>query len=535
MFLLFPAILCIRKGAKSICKCYAFREDTGTAGKERKLMKKIGIRLALAVLALCMLLPALVSCTKQGKSLYYLNFKPEVASVYDEIAAKYKAETGITLRVVTAASGTYEQTLKSEIGKADAPVLFQINGPTGYASWKNYCADLSGTEIYKHLTDKSLCITDGNGVYGIPYVVEGYGIIYNEEITDKYFALKDRGTNYQSMADITGFLQLKALVEDMTAHKEALGIEGVFAATSLKSGEDWRWHTHLANVPIYYEYLDRKVNVANPADYKTVLLTYSDAYRNIFDLYINNSTISPKLLGSKQVADSMAEFALGKCAMVQNGNWAYSQIADVAGNTVKKDKVKFLPIYTGISGESEQGLCIGTENYLAINKNVSEEKQKMAADFLLWLYNSESGKEFVTKKLEFIAPFDGFTDATQSSPLSAQVNEWMHKDAVFNIPWVFQTFPSQNFKDDVGAALLQYAQGSITWDRVKEIFVKRWAEEAAGNNVTPNTTPPTTSGPDTSMATMPGTSGSASGTDTTGGGMDSSSDSNTDILDGPLS
>ena len=446
-------------------------------------MKRFVRWILLAVLALVTM--ALASCGMRDDTIYYLNFKPESAQAFDRIAQKYKEETGVTLRVVTAASGTYEQTLKSEIGKADAPAIFQINGPVGFNSWKNYCADLSETEIYRHVTDKSLCITEGGKVYGLPYVVEGYGIIYNSEITDRYFQLPNRATSVSSMEEINSFAELKAVVEDMTAHKNELGIEGVFASTSLKSGEDWRWHTHLANVPVYYEFLDREIEIGKPESYKNVYLTYSDAYRNIFDLYINNSVTSPKLLGSKQVADSMAEFALGKCAMVQNGNWAYGQIKDVNGNKVKESAVKFLPIYTGITGEEEQGLCIGTEGYLAINKNVSAEKQKMAADFLAWLYTSESGKEFVINDLGFIPPFDTFANQKPKDVLSKQVSEWMDKEDVFTVPWIFQVFPSQNFKDAVGAALLQYAQGTVTWENVKETFVKEWARETGSSLPTP--------------------------------------------------
>jgi raffinose/stachyose/melibiose transport system substrate-binding protein len=157
-----------------------------------------------------------------GGEVYYLNFKPEVAELYQTIATEYKAETGVTLKVVTAAAGTYEQTLKSEIAKSDAPVLFQINGPVGYQSWKDYTADLSGTELYKHLTDKSMAVTDGTGVYGIPYVVEGYGIIYNNAIMTKYFALP--GAKAASMDAVNNFATLKAVVEDMTAKKADLGI-----------------------------------------------------------------------------------------------------------------------------------------------------------------------------------------------------------------------------------------------------------------------------------------------------------------------
>lgn len=132
------------------------------------------------------------SKTNSDEEIYFLNFKPEIAEIYEEIAEVYKEETGVTVKVNTAASGTYEQTLKSEIAKTDAPVIFQINGPVGYESWKDYCLDLKDTEIYQHLTDKSLAVTSGDGVYGIPYVVEGYGIIYNDEIMQKYFALSEK-------------------------------------------------------------------------------------------------------------------------------------------------------------------------------------------------------------------------------------------------------------------------------------------------------------------------------------------------------
>ena len=414
----------------------------------------------------------------KDQSIYYLNFNPEIADVYEDIAKTYSEETGVKLNVVTAASGTYEQTLKSEIAKADAPTIFQINGPKGYASWKNYCADLSNTEIYKHLADKALAIKSGDGVYGIPYVVEGYGIIYNKSIMDKYFQLGNKKTDIDSIDKIDNFEKLKAVVEDMTANKEALEINGVFAATSLKSGEDWRWQTHLANIPLYYEFQENNIDLSSDQT-KEIQFSKSNEYKNIFDLYINNSTVEPKLLGTKQVADSMAEFALGQCAMVQNGNWAWGQISDVSGNTVNEENIGFLPVYTGMSGEEKQGIAIGTENFFCVNSQVSVEKQKLAEDFLYWLFSSEKGKEYVVNKLGFIAPFDTFNDDEKpSDPLAREVARWMENDKISNIPWNFTVFPSQNFKDEFGAALLQYAQGKKSWDEVKTIVVDKWKSES---------------------------------------------------------
>jgi raffinose/stachyose/melibiose transport system substrate-binding protein len=319
--------------------------------------------------------PTQPPAAQAGGEVYYLNFKPEVAEIYQKIGEAYKAETGNTLKVVTAAAGTYEQTLKSEIAKSDAPVLFQINGPMGYQNWKDYTADLKDIELYKHLSDKNLAVTDAGGVYGIPYVVEGYGIIYNNAIMDKYFATD--GAKAKSMDEVNNFATLKAVVEDMTAKADQLGIKGVFCSTSLKPGEDWRWQTHLMDVPVFYEWRDNKIDITSDAT-KDFKFQYADNFKNIFDLYLNNSTTLPTLLGSKSVDDSMAEFALGGCAMVQNGNWAWGQINGVQGNTVKPEDVKFLPIYTGMPGEEKQSINVGTENFFAINKQASPEKQKLA-------------------------------------------------------------------------------------------------------------------------------------------------------------
>jgi raffinose/stachyose/melibiose transport system substrate-binding protein len=422
--------------------------------------------------------PATVAPATAGGEVYYLNFKPEVADVYAKIADEYKLETGVTLKVVTAASGTYEQTLKSEIAKSDPPVLFQINGPVGYAAWKDYCADLSKTQLYQHLADKTMAVTDAGGVYGIPYVVEGYGIIYNNAIMSKYFAMD--GAKAKSMADINNFATLKAVVEDMTTKKANLGIKGVFSSTSLKPGEDWRWQTHLADLPVFYEFRDNNIDIKNPAATMDINFQYADNFKNIFDLYLNNSTTPPTLLGSKSVDDSMAEFALGQSAMVQNGNWAWGQISGVTGNTVKAEDVKFLPIYTGMPGEEKQSINVGTENFFAINKQASPEKQKLAENFIWWLFSSPKGKAFVTNDLKFIAPFDTFAENEKpTDPLAKEVIRYMSDTSLYNVAWYFVVFPDQTFKNNFGAALLQYAQGTMKWPDVKQLFIDQWKLEKA--------------------------------------------------------
>lgn len=415
----------------------------------------------------------------ESVTVRFLNFKPEIAEQYEEIAKKYEDEKGVKVSVETAASNTYESTLTAKMSTSSAPTIFQINGPRGYATWKDYCEDLTDSKLYEHLTDKSLAIKSNDKVYGIPYTVEGYGIIYNEEIMDKYFKSSKKSTNYKSVDEIKSYKALKEVVEDMQKLKSELGIDGVFASTSLKSGEDWRWQTHLLNIPIYKEFNDNKTDLSSD-DVKNIQFKYSDNYKNIFNLYTDNSVTDKKLLGSKIVDESMAEFAKGKCAMVQNGNWAWSQISKISGNVVKEDKIKFMPIYMGLKGEEKQGICIGTENYLCINKKASDKEKTAAKDFIYWLFSSETGKKYVLNNLDLIAPFDTFGDTeVPNDPLSKQVLEWSKKTDTETIPWVFTVFPSQNFKNSVGSDLLQYVQGKKGWNDFKSTVTNEWKKESA--------------------------------------------------------
>lgn len=444
-------------------------------------MKQKSLSLLLTFICILSLFNLAGCGEKKTSDVYFLNFKPESASVYEELAEKYSKEKGVKVKVVTAAANNYEQTLKSEIAKSDAPTIFQINGPVGYDAWKNYCLDIKDSKLYSMLSDKDLAIKDDGGVYAVPYVVEGYGIIYNNAIMKRYFALPNKKSELSSAEEIDSFDKLKTVVEDMTANLKKLGIEGVFASTSLATGEDWRWQTHLLNVPLYYEIIEKGEDLdagISLLDAKEISYKYSKNFETLFDLYTNNSITPKTLLGSKSVADSMAEFALGKVAMVQNGNWAWSQISGVEGNTVTASDIKMLPLYTGVEGEKGQGLCIGTENYFAINKNATEEQQKASLDFLHWLFSSDEGKKYVTEKLGFITPFNTFSEKDlPNDPLAKEISRYMNDDSIENIPWAFSAFPSDAYKKAVGNSLLEYAQGTGKWEDVRKTIIDTWKSE----------------------------------------------------------
>ncbi|MEG0961640.1 MAG: ABC transporter substrate-binding protein [Lachnospiraceae bacterium] len=400
-------------------------------------------------------------------SVYFLNFKPEQADQWKELAEMYTKESGVPVIVETAASGTYESTLKSEMAKEEAPTLFQVNGPIGLASWKDYCYDLKDSAIYKDLKSDEFALTnEDGGIAGVAYVIETYGIVYNKALVKKYCAL-DKAV-IKDAAEINSFAKLKAVADDMQARKDELGIKGAFASAGMDSSSDWRFKTHLANLPIYYEYQADGIGSTNK-----IQGTFLDNYKNIYDLYITDSTVEPTMLSGMTGEDAAAEFAMGEAVFYQNGTWAYS---DVTGNEVADEDMGMLPIYIGADGEENQGLCTGSENYWCVNKNASKEDIQATLDFLEWVTTSDDGRTFVRDELQFVTPFKSLDEYLPKNPLIEAANEYIEAGKT-SVAWCFTTMPSEEWKNGVGSALLEYAQGTGKWDGVKTAFVDGWASE----------------------------------------------------------
>ena len=386
--------------------------------------------------------------------VYYLNFKPEADEYWQDLAKEYTEETGVPVTVLTAASGEYEKTLKSEMAKSEAPTLFQVNGPVGLASWKDYCADLSGTDVDNELTNKAYELKDGDKVAGIGYVTEAYGLITNNALLKK--------AGYDA-SEITSFDKLKEVAEDITARKDELGFSA-FTSAGMDGSSDWRFKTHLANLPIYYEYQ------ADGVDNKDELSgKYLDNYKAVWDLYINNSTIDPSQLSTATGDQSEAEFVDEKAVFFQNGTWEYDAV-----KAIGDENIAYLPIYFGVDDENE-GICMGTENYWCVNTQASEADQKATLDFMYWCVTSDKGVEAMTSgdKMGFNIPFNKNPESTNVLFKLANAN------TATPVSWNFTTMPSENWKNDLGQALTIYAadQTDANWKNVVSAFVDNWKVE----------------------------------------------------------
>ena len=402
------------------------------------------------------------SAKSDSGKVYYLNFKPEADDAWQALAKEYTKETGVDVTVVTAASNKYEETLMAEMSKSEAPTLFHVNGPVGLKNWKDYAMDLSDTDVYKNLNGDEYALKDGDEVKGIAMAVETYGIITNTKL------LKEAG---YTVDDIQSFDDLKKVAEDITARKDELGF-AAFTSAGMDDSSDWRFKTHLSNLPIYFEYQDE-----NETSTDAIKGTYLDNYKNIFDLYINNSTCDPKELASKTGDDSEAEFINGEAVFFQNGSWEYGNV--VGDKKLSADDVTMIPIYIGVGDEANQGLCTGTENYWCVNSAADEKDIQATLDFMNWCVSSDKGTTAMADDMGFVIPFK---DAKDTDNVFVQKDKEMQAAGKTTIPWDFTTIPSEQWKADLSSALTAYAAGTGSWDDVKTAFVDGWAKEYKATN-----------------------------------------------------
>ena len=419
-------------------------------------MKKLTAMSMAALMAASMIPAVPVMAEGEGK-VYYLNFKPEADEAWQNLAKAYTEETGTEVTVVTAASGQYETTLQSEMAKSDAPTLFQVNGPVGLKNWKDYCYDLKDSEIFSQLTSDAYALKDGETVPGIAYVIESYGLITNKTLLEK--------AGY-TLDDIKSYDQLKAVADDIQSRKDELGIKGAFTSAGMDASSDWRFKTHLANLPIYYEYQEEGID-----DTAEIKGTFLENYKNLFDLYITDSTCDPAELSAKTADDSRNEFVNSEAVFYQNGSWEYAELAKTFGD----DELAMIPIYFGVDDEN-QGLATGTENYWCVNKNASEEDIQATLDFMNWCVTSETGTKAMSEDMGFTIPF---------KTAVAPTNVFVKQDAEYTeagltpVSWNFTTMPSEEWKNGVGTALTSYAAETGSWDEVVSAFVDNWAMEKA--------------------------------------------------------
>lgn len=414
-------------------------------------------------------------------SVYLLNFKPETDEAWQNLAQTYTDQTGVDVTVLTAADGQYNTTLQAEMAKAEAPTIFTVGNSAAAKTWADYTMDLSDTAIYDHLTDKSLTIKNDDKVVSVANCYECYGIIYNKTILEGYCGMD--GAVVKSIDEINNFDTLKAVADDINARvdeiNDALGTDltEAFASAGLDDGSSWRFSGHLANMPLYYEFKDDGADLI--AGEEKITGKYLDNFKAVWDMYTSDSAADPKTLNSGAL-NAEAELGMGEAVFYQNGDWEFAPLTNPDnGYTVTAEDLSMMPIYFGVDDEN-QGLCVGTENYWAVNQKASQEDIDASLDFLEWCITSDEGRDAITNDMGLTAPFDTFTGDFETKNAFAQASNALMADGKTSVAWSFNATPNvDTWRANVVAPLTAYTAGEGSWDDVVTAFVDGWADQWA--------------------------------------------------------
>ena len=425
-------------------------------------MKKV-----LAILLACMLVIPTIAVTAMAEdaapegSVYWLNFKPESDQALQDIAARYTEETGVPVKVVTAASGTYSQTLTAEMDKSSAPTMFVVGNQAGVVTWDDYCYDLSGTPIAEELNTDAYSLYDADGkLCSIGYSIEAFGIIVNTAL------LEEAG---HSLDEITDFDSLKAVADDIHARADELGFDA-FTSSGMDDSSSWRFSGHLANLDLYYESRDAGGWTETPAE---ITGAYLENFKNLWDLYTTDTATDKAALATGGF-DAEAEFGNGEAVFFQNGSWEYAGLTDNYG--MDPATLAMIPFYSGVEGEEEAGLNCGTENCWAVNAKASEADIQATLDFMYWLVNDGSEDAVATFGLmpykNAVAPENVFL---------AQADQYT-LDGKYVMTWAFNYTPNTDeWRAGVVSAMNQYDAGG-DWAMVEAAFVQGWAQQYSAIN-----------------------------------------------------
>ena len=400
--------------------------------------------------------------TEAAGRVFWLNFKPEADGTLQKVAAMYTEKTGVPVTIQTAASGTYNETLTAAMDKEAPPTMFVVGNQAAVDTWGDYCYDLTGTPIAGELTSDAYNLYDADGkLCSIGYCYECYGIIVNEDLLAK--------AGYQ-LSDITNFETLKAVAEDIHSRVAELGFDA-FTSSSMSGDSSWRFTGHLANLEYYYESVD------DPDAWKvcppSIKGTYMQNFKNLWDLYINNSAVAPSTLAAGGY-DAQAEFGKEQAVFYQNGSWEWAALTGTGDGQYGLDNLSMIPFYCGVAGEEKAGLNCGTENCWAVNAKASEEDQKATLDFMKWVVTSDEGTKMMAEQFGPIP----FKKAKESANVFFNNANHLMSEGNYTVTWAFNYTPNvESWRQGVVDALLAYSTGSGDWSGVETAFVDGWATQ----------------------------------------------------------
>lgn len=430
----------------------------------KRFTKKASLVLACTLMAGTMLTGCGNGSKKQDYDVYLYNTKLEIADSVQEMAASYEDETGKKVKVYTCGTAENMETLRSEMSSKSMPTLYAIN-QAQFKEWNEGGFVVAASEIQdpelKAIYDSvpaNMCLQNENGENcGIPYNVEGYGMIADLRMMADVFGLDDTAAfveDYKA-ATYAEFEKFVVALDDyihdkggeavtlngkiyITAEDKTAVTENVNGVFSIAAAEKWTYANHYINYPVNAVFADF-ASVANAAsdqidrvEEPLVKALQELEFVTQFSAGPNGAVtrgaeyINSTATGYDQAVQTFAE---GKAFFIKQGNWIFSNVASI--DEEKANNLTFLPVKVnfGASDIAAEGMTVEkmnasipefvSQNYV-INKKATDEQKAEAEAFVKWIYTSATGQDYIINKFNFV-PFNADSTTPNDNPLSTSL------------------------------------------------------------------------------------------------------------------
>lgn len=377
----------------------------------------------------------------KGKSsaptLTIFNSKVEIVDQLEALTEEYTEETGVKVEVWGAAGDKYAQQLQSKLTSNQGPSIFSVKVSEA-EKLKSYLYDMSNEDYVKSIAPNMELKVDDK-IVGVPYGVEGYGLIYNKNMV-----------NPKDVTDYDSFVHTleKFKSEDING----LGM----------SEEDYFLIGHILNTPFALQ--DDPIAFIDKLNKGEVKMADTKEFQDFakFMEAIKANTKNPLEVTYDGV---IGDFATDKTAMIHQGNWAYGMFEDYDLDF----EMGMMPFPL----EGNDKLAVGVGNNWAINGSADEDENKAANDFLNWMFTSETGQRYIVEEFGFIPAMTNI-EAKDLDPLSQIVLEASNSGQT--IPWAFNYFPANSITNDLSPAAQEFfLSKDMTGQQLLEKLDAAWA------------------------------------------------------------
>lgn len=384
-----------------------------------------------------------------------LNRKSSQSGNFEYLARCFKKESGIPCTVETPGAGRYSAALSERVlGGGDVATLFMIGGMDDLEKCGQVCLNLTDTLPAAELSDEEYALkgADGN-IYGLGCIVESYGITVNTHLLAR--------AGYE-VSDIRSFADLKRIAEDITSRRSELGF-AAFTTPTLAGGSsgNYRLAQHASSVPLYYEVRDGGYRTG-----RKIKGTYLDEFRDFVDLCLDNAVTAADRAQQYSLADAQKEFTDGRAVFHQDGSWSYEKLRDGLG-----DDIAVIPMYMGIDGEEDFGICETCSYYWCVNRDASRDDIEASLQFLQWLVTSEEGTKIMAEDMDFQIPYE--KAVIPDNPYLKTLDE-EKKEGLVPVRQYYHYGDKDSWLDAMVDAIEAYALGNGSWSAVEMAFETLW-------------------------------------------------------------